>query len=107
MLGRIHFTGNDGYQKFLHPILSSLILDSNEEVTNWTLIRISCEKIKPLENNFEFTMPYLNNGRVILTFNNSILVPKSFPSLSSIFTLNLYIVSELNEWPKSPTCIFL
>ena len=36
LLGRMYFTGNDGYQNFLvfAPMLSSLILNSNRKVTN-------------------------------------------------------------------------
>ena len=36
LLGRMYFTGNDGYHDFLvfAPMLSSLILDSNRKVTN-------------------------------------------------------------------------
>ena len=35
LLGRMYFTGNDGYQNFLvfAPILSLLTLDSNKNVT--------------------------------------------------------------------------
>ena len=38
MFGRMYFTGNNGYQIFLvfAPILSSLILNYNKKVTNWT-----------------------------------------------------------------------
>ena len=37
LLGRMCFVGDDGYQTFLvyAPMLSSLILDSNEKVTAW------------------------------------------------------------------------
>ena len=37
MLGRMYFTGNNGYQNFLvfATILSSLILNYNKKVTNW------------------------------------------------------------------------
>ena len=42
LLGRMYFTGNDGYQNFLviSPILSSLTLDTNKKVTNWISTRI-------------------------------------------------------------------
>ena len=37
LLGKMYFTGDDGYQNFLvfAPMLSLLILDSNKKVTNW------------------------------------------------------------------------
>ena len=36
LLGRMYFTGDDGYQTFLvfAPILSSLTLDNNKKITN-------------------------------------------------------------------------
>ena len=52
-------------------------------------------------------MPNSINGRVILKFNNSVLVQKSSSSLYSSFILNLYIVYELNNWPRNPTNNFL
>ena len=52
-------------------------------------------------------MSNLVNGRVILKFNNSVLVQKSSSSLHSNFLLNLYIVYELNNGPCNPTNSFL
>ena len=51
----MYFTANDSYQKFLvfAPMINSLILDSNKKVINWTLTRISSEKIKPFDKNLE------------------------------------------------------
>ena len=48
-------------------------------------------------------MSSLANGRVILKFNNSVLVQKRSFSLYSSFILNLYIVYELNNTPRNPT----
>ena len=48
-------------------------------------------------------MPNLVNARVILKFNNSFLLQKSFSSLCNIFILNLFIVFGLNNWPLNPT----
>ena len=48
-------------------------------------------------------MSNLVHGWVILKFNNSILEQKIFSSLYSNFILNLYIVYELNNWPRNPT----
>ena len=45
----------------------------------------------------------LANGRVILKFNNSVLVQKSSSLLYHNFMLNLNIVYELNNWPRNPT----
>ena len=67
LLGRMYFTGDDGYQNFLvfAPILSLLVLDSNEKVTNWMSTGISSEKIKSFDTNLEPSMTNLANGRVI------------------------------------------
>ena len=67
LLGRMYFTGDDGYQNFLvfAPILSLLILNSNEKVTNWMSTGISSEKINSFDINLEPSMTNLANGRVI------------------------------------------
>ena len=79
----MYFADSDGYQNFLVfvPMLSSLILDSNKNVTYLISTRISSEKIKPFDTNLEQTMSNLANGRVILNFNNSVLVQERFSSL--------------------------
>ena len=109
LLGRMYFTGDNGYQNFLvfAPILSSLTLDNNKKVTNWISTKISSEKIKPFNTNLDTTMSNLAYGRVILTFNNSVLVEKNSSSLYSNFILNLYIVYELNNWPRDPSNLHL
>ena len=48
-------------------------------------------------------MSNLADGRVILKFNNFVLVQKGFASLYSNFILSLYIVYELNNWPRNTT----
>ena len=67
LLGRMYFTGDNGYQNFLvfAPILSLLILNSNEKVTNWMSTGISSEKIKSFVINLEPSMTNLANGRAI------------------------------------------
>ena len=105
LLDRMYFTGDHGYQNFLVFVwmLSSKILDSNKKVTNWILTGISSEKVKPFDTNLEATMSNVANGRVILKFNNSVLVQKNPSSLYSNFILNLYIVYKLNSLPHNPT----
>ena len=105
LLDRMYFTGDQGYQNFLVFVwmLSSKILDSNKKVTNWILTGISSEKVKPFDTNLEATMSNVANGRVILKFNNSVLVQKNPSSLYSNFILNLYIVYKLNSLPHNPT----
>ena len=100
----MYFTDNDGYQNYLAfaPMLSSIILDGNKKISNWLSTGISSEKIKLFVNNLEPTMFNLVIGRVNLKFNNSVLVQKSSSSLYSIFILNLYIVYEVNTWPRNP-----
>ena len=80
LLGKMYFTGNDGYQNFLvfAPMLSCLILDSNRKVTEWISTGILSEKIKPFDTGLEPTMSNLPNGRVNLKFNYSALVQKVF-----------------------------
>ena len=103
LLHIMYFTGNNGYQNFLvfAPIFSSLILDSNKKVTNWISTRILSEKIKPFYTNLELTMCNLANGKVILKISNSFSVQNFFSSLYSNFIFNLYIVYELNTWPRN------
>ena len=104
LLGRMYFTGDDFYQKFLvyATMFRSLILDSNRKVTDWISTGISSEKIKPFDTGLEPTMSNLANGRVNLKFNNSVLVQKRVSSMYSNFILNLHIVYELNTRPRIP-----
>ena len=76
LFGRMFFTGNDDNQSFwvFIPISSSLIMDSNEKVTNCILTGIPSKKIKPFVTNLEATMSNLANVTVILKFNISVLV---------------------------------
>ena len=62
-LGRIYFTGDNGYQNFLvfTQILSLLILNSNKKVTNWISTGISFLKIKPFDTNIDPAMSNLTN----------------------------------------------
>ena len=48
-------------------------------------------------------MSDLANDRVILKFDNSVLEQTSSSSLHSNFFKNLYIVYEINNWPRNPT----
>ena len=48
-------------------------------------------------------MSDLANDTVILKFDNSVLEQTSSSSLHSNFFLNLYIVYEINNWPRNPT----
>ena len=62
----MYFRGNDGFQNFLVfvPMLSSLVLDSNKNVTNWIFTGILSENIKPFYTNLKHIMSNLTNGRV-------------------------------------------
>ena len=88
-------------------MLSSIILDDTEKVTNWILAEIPSEKNKPFNTNLERTMSNLVNGRVISKFNNSVFVQKSSSSLDSNFVLNLCKVYELNNKPLDFTNNFI
>ena len=101
----MYFISNDGYQHFLvsTPMFSSLISDSHKEVSNWISTGISSGNFKTFDTNLERTMSNLANDRITLKFNNSALVQKKFSSFYSHIILNLYIVYELNNWPRNPT----
>ena len=80
-------------------MVSSLTLNKSKKVANWILNGISYEITKPFDTNLKTTMSNLANGRVILKFNNSVLLQKKFSLWYSNFILNLHIVYELNKWP--------
>ena len=48
-------------------------------------------------------MSNLAYGRVTFKFNDSVLVQRSTSSLYSNFIVYLYIVYELNNWPRNLT----
>ena len=54
----MYFTGDNGYQNFLDiaQMLTSLLLDSNKNFTNWISTGIPSETIKPFDTNLERTM---------------------------------------------------
>ena len=62
----MHFTGNNGYQKFqvFAPLLNSLIFDRNKNVINWMLTGISSERIKPFDTNIEPKISSLDNVKL-------------------------------------------
>ena len=62
-LGRIYFTGDNGYQNFLvfTQILSLLILNSNKKVTNGISTGTSFLKIKLFDTNIDPAMSNLTN----------------------------------------------
>ena len=96
-------THEHGYQIFLvfAPMISLLTLDNNKNISSWISTAISPEKVKLFDTNLELTMSNLANSRVILKFNNSVWVEKSYYSLYSSFILILCIVYELNNWPQA------
>ena len=105
MLGRVYFIDDKGYQNFLvlAPMLSLLSLDNNKKVPNWISTVISPEKNKSFDANLGPTMSNLANDRVILKFNNTLLVQKKSSAFHSNSILNLYIVYELNSWSRNST----
>ena len=66
-------------------------------------LKYQLKKIKPFDTNIKPTMSNLANGRVILKFSNSVLVQKSSSSWYTNFISNLYIVYQLNKWPRNPS----
>ena len=67
------FAGNDDYQDFQVFVP---MLDGNKKAINWILTGISSKKIKSFDSNLEPTISNLANSKVILIFNNSVLVQK-------------------------------
>ena len=60
-------------RKFLFcPMLGSVILDSNNNVTNWVSTGISSEKVKLFDTTLTPTMSILANCRAKLKFNNTV-----------------------------------
>ena len=55
-----------------------IILDSNNKVSNWIPTRLLSEKVEPFDTNLRPNMSNLSNGKVILKFNNSVLLQKHF-----------------------------
>ena len=98
----MYFIGSDYYQNFLFfvPMLSSLILDSNKKVTNWILTRTLSENIIRFDSNLGSTMSNLDTGKLILKFNNSVLVQIKFLSLYSNFITFFYHFTN-NFTPKT------
>ena len=82
-------------------MLGSVILDSNNNVTNWVSTGISSEKVKLFDTTLTPTMSILANCRANLKFNNTVFAQKHSSSLYSSLILNLYIVFELNNWPHN------
>ena len=97
LLGRMHFTDDDGYQNFLviAPILNWLIWDTNKNVTNWILTEISSQKIKPLEPTLVPIMSILAKDRMSIKLKDLKFNANSI--------INLYMVYELNNWPNIPS----
>ena len=54
------------------------MLDNNSKVTYWTSTGVSPAKIKSFVTNLEVIISNLAIGRVILKFNDSVLVKKKF-----------------------------
>ena len=92
----MHFTGNNGYQICLvfAAMRSSLTVHYNKKVTNWISTGIPSEKKKPFDTNLELILSNFANGKIILKFNNSVVVQKNYALLHSNFILNLYLVFE-------------
>ena len=67
---------------------------------------MSLENIKSFDTNLKPTMSNVTNGRVMLRFNNSVLVQKRSSSLYSNCIFNFRIIFELSNFPGNPTKTF-
>ena len=105
LLGRMYFTGDDGYHHFLvfKSVLSSLTLDNTKKAINCILKEIPAKRVKPFNNNLELIISNLANGRRILKLISSVLVQRNSFSLYSNFILNLYIFYEPDNWSRNRT----
>ena len=56
----MYLTGDNGYQSFtvFAPIVSSVTLDNNKNLTSWISTGVSSGKLKAFDSNFE--LPCLN-----------------------------------------------
>ena len=60
-------------------------------------------KNRPFDTKLEPTMSNLVINKVILNFDNSVLLQNIFVSLYSNFISNLHLVYELNTLSRNPT----
>ena len=78
LLGRMYFTGSDGYQNLLvfPPMLNLLIMDSNDKITKWIESGISPKNIKPFDPSLAPIISTFGVGGISIKFHNSVLVQK-------------------------------
>ena len=55
-----------------------IISDSNNRFSNWIPTRLLSEKVELFDTNLRPNMSNLSNGKLILKFNNSVLLQKYF-----------------------------
>ena len=102
-LGRIYFTSNDGSQNtFVYqPTLDALeVTKGTDYVISWKSKGVFNSKLKPLYT-VVFNSLKLSEYRFGIKFDKDPLAVEQNNYLTKI--VNVYIVYQLNTWPKTPT----
>ena len=103
-LGGICFTSNDGSQNmFVYQpsfnLLKLKIDKSTVYIIGWKLERLHNSKFIALHSSFLPNVKYFRN-KIGMQFDNTPLVIEQINYINKI--VNLYIVYDLNNWPKTP-----
>ena len=107
-LGRIYFTSNDGYQNMFacQPTFNVLELKNDkptEYIISWKLKRLYKSKLIALHGAFLPNIKYFKN-KIGIQFNSAPLVIERNNYVTKI--VNVYIVYDLDNWPKNPLINF-
>ena len=100
---RMYFTSDNGLQNMFvyQPIFNSLKYKSTntEYVISWKPRRVYNSKLMRLNSNLSPNIEYFEN-KIGIQFNNTPLVVEKNNYTTKI--VNVYIVYDLDNWPKSP-----
>ena len=107
-LGRIYFTSNDGYQNMFacQPTFNVLELKNDkptEYIISWKSKRLYKSKLIALHGAFLPNIKYFKN-KIGIQFNSTPLVIERNNYVTKI--VNVYIVYDLDNWPKNPLINF-
>ena len=102
-LGRIDFTSDDGLQNMFvyQPTYNAIkyLNNSSEYIITWRSKGVYNAKLIPIKNHSLPTIKYLNK-KIQLQFDYTPLVVEQDNCKSKI--VNVYIVYDLDYWPKRP-----
>ena len=98
----MYFTGDDEFQNMFvyQPTFNTIKCKntSTEYVITWKSKRVYNSKLTAINNDFAPNIKY--KKKVGLQFNNTPLVIKTKPLLNENVYKNVYIVYDLDNWPK-------